>query len=297
MIGIGPGVCRLSSHGADILARIGIAEPIAPGDVVCLADRGGGPEVVEILPRRSRLSRPDPALGHQERVIAANVDRVVVVASACRPAWRPRLVDRVLVAAAYGGAHGMVCVNKEDLLACGQERSALERDLARLQAAGTTAILVSATTGNGLDSLRTELAGRLAVFVGQSGVGKSTLVNALDPSLGTRTGEVQERSGKGKHTTTSSSLLELPGGIRIIDTPGVRSFGLWAISPAELAAYFPEFTGAASHCRFTDCTHDHEPECGVRAAASAGTVAPGRFESYLRILASLRGRRAGKVER
>lgn len=294
VVSVGPGTCRAVAGGEEVEARVSVEEAVAPGDDVRIADRGGGWEVVEVAPRRTRLSRPDPFLGHRERVIAANLDVVAIVSAAAQPYFRPRLVDRFLIAAAYGGAQGLVCVNKADLLSPA-DRVVLDAQLQVFRDAGAPVAVVSAATGEGLPELRAILAGKLAAFVGQSGVGKSSLLNALDPSQQIRVGDVQERSGKGKHTTTGSSLLELPGGLRVIDTPGIRSFGLWDISPRELASYFPEFAGRA--CRFNDCTHDHEPGCGVKAAAGRGEIPEGRMFSYLRILESLGGRREGKVER
>jgi ribosome biogenesis GTPase / thiamine phosphate phosphatase len=296
VVGVGPGTCRAVAEGEEVDARISVDDGLAPGDDVRLADRGGGWEVVEVMPRRTRLSRPDPALGHVEKVIAANIDVVAIVASAAQPYFRPRLVDRFLVAAAYGGATGLVCVNKADLMTP-VDRTVLDAQLQVFRDAGSPVAVVSASSGEGLPDLRAFLAGKLAAFVGQSGVGKSSLVNALDPTCEIRVGEVQERSGKGRHTTTGSNLLQLQGGLRVIDTPGIRSFGLWEITARDLASYFPEFAPHVSQCRFRDCIHDHEPKCGVREAVERGEISQPRMFSYLRILESLRGRREGKVER
>jgi ribosome biogenesis GTPase / thiamine phosphate phosphatase len=260
---------------------------LAVGDRVLVAERGGAVRTVtEVLPRRTRLSRPDPANPHLERVIVANVDAVVVVVSVRSPPLRPRLVDRYLVAIGRGGAEPVLCVNKLDLLAEEEHKEELDR-LRPYEDLGVPVLPCSAATGAGLDELRRALDGKLCAFVGHSGVGKSSLLNALWPELSLRTAETSQSHGKGRHTTTASQLHELPGGIRVIDTPGIRSFGMWKMEAGELHRHFPEFEEPSSRCRFGDCTHAHEPGCGVQEALEAGQLSPVRFETYLRMLASL----------
>ncbi len=235
--------------------------------------------VLEVLPRRTSLSRPDPGNVHVERAIAANVDCVVIVAALESPPLRPGLIDRYLVAIERGGARAVICVNKVDLV----DADARSTKLAVLddhRALGYPVVTVSAQTGEGLDEVREELAGSLAVFVGHSGVGKSSLLNALAPQLALLTGDVTRYAGKGRHTTTSSTLHDLGGGTRIIDTPGIRSFGLHKLSAVELATYFPEIQELGQRCRFRDCTHREEPKCAVRDGAASGVLSERRYSVY-----------------
>jgi ribosome biogenesis GTPase len=239
--------------------------------------------VLRVEGRRSRLSRPDPDNANLERVIVANVDVVVITVSVKTPPLHPRLIDRYLVAIQRGGAAPLICVNKVDLLSADERASELAK-LDPYVAAGVEAVACSTATHEGLAGLRLRLEGQVCAFVGHSGVGKSSLLNALHPGLGLFTNSVSEGYGRGRHTTTSSSLYDLGGGTRLIDTPGIRSFGLWESSPTELAWYFPEFAAFAGSCRFSDCTHSHEPICGVKAAAASGGLSAARYDTYLRLL-------------
>jgi ribosome biogenesis GTPase len=220
-----------------------------------------------------------------ERVIAANVDRAVIVAAIREPVLRPRLLDRYLVAIGHGGASAVLAITKVDL-ASEQDHQRIEGIRSTYEGLGLPVVACSTTTGLGIDALRRTLAGGLSVLVGQSGVGKSSLINALAPRLEIDTRETG-RSHKGRHTTTASTLHRLDDGTRVIDTPGVREFGLWEMTRGELRSHFHEFDELASRCRYADCSHDHEPACAVREAAARGAVRPERYESYLRLLASI----------
>jgi ribosome biogenesis GTPase len=257
---------------------------VAVGDQVEVVGEGAAAVVVRVAPRRSKLARPDPANPGRERVIAANVDLAVVVLSVVAPPLRPALVDRFLVALAYGGVAPALCVNKVDLLGGGEERAPVDAVLAPYRALGVPCLLTSAEEGLGLDELRALVAGTTCVLVGHSGVGKSSLLNALDPGHLRETGGVRAGDGKGRHTTTGSALFELGDGTAVIDTPGVREFGLWRLDPETLRRAFPELDEPARDCRFRDCSHAHEPDCGVRRAVAEGRVARSRHEAYLRLL-------------
>jgi len=297
VVGVAPGRVRVCMDGAEATAILAEAlarsqkSSVAVGDVALVERRGDEAlRVRAIAARRSVLSRPDPAQPARERVIAANVDCAAVVIAVRRPSFRPRLFDRYLVALQRGGIEPVFCANKVDLLDDDAERTEIERALEPYRALGHLALLSSAETAEGLDDLRDALAGRTAVFVGQSGVGKSSLINALYPELGLDVGDVRRGDGKGRHTTTTSSLYDLPasaGSVRLIDTPGVRGFGLFDLDPAHLPAYFPEFERFLATCRFGDCTHRQEPSCGVRDAVEAGAVPRARYDTYLRLRASL----------
>jgi ribosome biogenesis GTPase len=242
-----------------------------PGDRVRYSERG----VEGILPRRTTLARTDPARPSREQVLAANIDVVAVVGSFGEPPLRPGLFDRYLVAIQRGGAEPLLCVNKADLL------TTAERGLlAPYEALGVPLLLCSAFTGSGLAELRARLEGRLCVFTGHSGVGKSSLLNALAPGLEQRTAALSEAGGKGRHTTTASSLHELGCGIRIIDTPGIREFGIGLAAPGEMI----EFDAYAGQCRFRNCAHTHEPGCAVKDAVARGEIPRARYESYLKLL-------------
>jgi len=291
---IGPGRCGVVADGISVACQLPPElaaqqqTAVAVGDCVSFGpSRDSGMVVVQVLPRRTSLSRPDPEYGHIERVVAANVDAVVIVVSVGAPPLHPRMIDRYLVAVERGGAQALICANKWDLVrgTCA-EAEALAK-LRPYSQIGIEVVSCSAAEAQGLDRLQGALAGKLCVFVGHSGVGKSSLLNALRPDLGLATNTLRAGDGKGRHTTTASHLYELPRGIRVIDTPGVRAFGLWRMSPEDVRWYFPEFAQLAGGCRFADCTHTHEPECGVKQGLRDGRVSRSRYDSYRRMLESL----------
>ena len=288
--------CKVRRDGVDLDCTLpsqlaaGQKSNLAVGDWVLFSpDPAAGKlpgRVQEVLPRRTRLARPDPLLTHLERVVAANIDVVVQVSSGIKPDFRAALIDRYLIAIEQGGAQPILCVNKVDLLDP-QGLLDLEEELAPYRALALEIVLCSAKCQRGLERLRQLLAGKKAVFVGHSGVGKSSLLNALDPEAQARTGEVSMAYNKGRHTTTRASLYELPGGLSIIDTPGIREFGLLDLDAAGLRFYFPDLQEAAAGCRFSNCSHSHEPACAVRAAAEEDEHLAARYMTYLRLLATL----------
>ena len=264
---------RMKEDGATLLA---------PGDNVYIEFEEGEAIVRGVGERRTKLSRPggtDARLG--EQILAANLDLLIVVAAAADPPFRPGLVDRYLIAAQRGGIKPVLCINKMDLVSEPPAEIDAYRDL------GIDIVFTSCEDESGLVDLREMLHGKLAVLSGHSGVGKSSLLNAIEPNLELHTQAVSGATNKGKHTTSASRLYTLGDAIRIIDTPGIRALGLIGVSPEEVAWYFPEIAEAAVGCRFRDCTHTHEPRCGVQDALQSGDLNQGRFDSYLRIRASL----------
>jgi len=279
VIGVGPGVCLIADGGEPRLCPTEFS--VAPGDHVAIRHE----KVAAVGERRTTLCRTDPANPHRERVVAANIDVLAIVAAIVDPPFRSGLVDRYLIAAARGGIQPILCITKIDLA-----DPARAADLYR--GAGVAVVCCSIADGRGIDELRGLLAGNLAVFAGHSGVGKSSLLNALASEEYARIGAVSESNGKGRHTTTSSRLYELKNGARIIDTPGIRAFGLGAVTAEEVSAAFPEFAGYM--CRFRDCRHREEPGCGVITAVEAGRIERQRYASYLRLTGEWRTGRSGQ---
>ncbi|HTA43293.1 MAG TPA: ribosome small subunit-dependent GTPase A [Bryobacteraceae bacterium] len=272
VIGVGPGICTVAVEGDSRQCRCDL--PVAPGDLVSIRHE----KVAAIAPRRSSLARIDPSNPHRERVVAANIDLLVIVAAIKDPPFRPGLVDRYLVAAARGGVQPVLCINKIDLGA--------DMAIADLwKESGIPVVPCSTQTGAGIDALRGLMAGSLVVLAGHSGVGKSSLLNSLAGDPGAAVGNVNDHTGKGRHTTTSARLYQLRNGARIIDTPGIREFGLGPVSLTELRLAFPDF--ASFLCRFRDCTHRSEPGCGVCYAAESGEIANTRYTAWLRMTEDL----------
>lgn len=246
--------------------------PLAAGDWVRVRGLGDDGTIQSIEPRTTSLSRDSRGRRH---VIVANVDQVIVVGSAALPDLKPGLIDRLLVAAEAAGIRPLVCINKVDLV-----DPATLVPLAGVYARmGYPVILCSAVTGMGVARLQAELRGRVTAVVGQSGVGKSSLLNALDPDLGLRVAEVSRDNDKGRHTTTTARIIPHRHGGWFVDTPGVRQFQPWQLVPAEVPSAFRDLRPLANLCRYPDCTHDHEAGCAVKDAIADGLLDVRRWES------------------
>jgi ribosome biogenesis GTPase len=252
----------------------------APRTDSAVDSRGLGRGMITALrPRRNVFGRYNEK-GRAKQSIAANVDIVVCVASPSLPPFRPRFVDRVAVLAEAARVPLLVALNKIDL---GVDEETEER-LALYESLGYGILRCSAAAGEGLGELRSRIEGRTSVFVGQSGVGKSSLLNALEPAMERKTGDVSQKYARGKHTTTMAELFVVDSSTRIIDTPGVRRLALRGIAPGELDAYFPELRSLAPQCEFgLSCSHGDEGGCRIRRAVEEGEVHEDRYESYLRI--------------
>lgn len=248
---------------------------VAAGDWVRVSGERDEGVILDVEPRRSSLSRTSRGKRH---VIVANVDQVVIVATAAEPRIKPALIDRFLVAAEANGITPIICINKADLV----DPASLVPLAGVYARMGYTVILCSTVSGMGLPRLVAELHGRVTAVVGQSGVGKSSLLNCIDPGLKLRTATVSSENQKGKHTTTTARLIALgdeAAAGHVVDTPGIRQFQLWEFVPAEVAAAFRDLRPFANHCRYPNCTHTHEDDCGVKHAVADGLLDTRRWES------------------
>jgi ribosome biogenesis GTPase len=245
------------------------------GDRIWFRPESAGEGVIErVEPRHGLLQR---ASRGREQVIVANVDQLVIVMSLVEPDLKPHLIDRYLVTAEQGGIAPILCLNKVDLV----DPAPYQSLIGLYSQLSIPTLLTSATTGAGIERLRHCLRGRQTVFSGQSGVGKSSLLNAIQPGLGLRVREVSEVNQKGRHTTTTAQLLRLDFGGWVVDTPGIRQFQLWDILAEELEGFFPEFRPLVPQCAYPDCTHTHEDRCAIKAAVQRRQISAQRYLSYL----------------
>jgi ribosome biogenesis GTPase len=235
--------------------------------------------ISEIRPRRSQLARRMPGGGHGERIVAANVDQVMIVFAAAKPEPHVRMLDRFLVIAEGNELDARIVINKVDLV---DESEARER-FADYERAGYPLHFTSVKKQIGLTELHDALAGRTSVLSGPSGVGKSSLLNGMYPGLNLRVGEISESVNKGRHTTVGALMHPLPDVGYVVDTPGLREVGMWGMPSEHLDRCFPEFRSALDECRFGDCTHLAEPDCAVRAGVESGEISQARYESYAKL--------------
>lgn len=264
-------------------------DPIAIGDRVRFVGAGDNRAViVEVLPRRSTFSRTAAVPGQHafEQVLAANVDQIIPIFSVAGPTPKWGLLDRYLVAAEAAGVPARIVITKLDLA---WKNPQLNQDLEVYRELGYPIHLVSSVTGEGIDELNSVLHERMSVLVGKSGVGKTSLLNAIQPGLGLRVKAVSDGElGKGRHTTTHYEMFKLDFGGTLLDTPGMREFALWDIAPDELALFFPEMESYVGQCKFgLSCHHDREPGCAIRKAVMAGTISPYRYKSYMSLRSEL----------
>jgi ribosome biogenesis GTPase len=258
-----------------------IGDVIAVGDKVKISPIDGNVGMIEHLEPRSRMfSRMAPLpQGEYQQVLIANPDQVVMVFACTEPAPRLGMLDRFLVICEKADIPALIIVNKIDLL----DNRQVDEMFAPYHALSYLIIYTSAQTGQGLDELHKQLVGKISLFTGPSGVGKSSLLNAIQPGLGLAVKEISQSTSKGRHTTVVREMFHLMDGGWVADTPGLKALALWDIEPEEIDAYFPELRSLVAHCSFSDCTHQHEPGCAVIDAVEEGKVSLLRYQSYLRM--------------
>ncbi|MFC1556003.1 ribosome small subunit-dependent GTPase A [candidate division KSB1 bacterium] len=257
--------------------------PIAVGDSVKFSILEDGSGVIEeLMERKNKISRPTKWGPSKEKVIVSNVDQLIAVVSVKNPPLKTGLIDRMLVVTEREGIKGVICINKSDLI----DVAEIDDIIAEYRKLRFRVFPVSALTGEGVDELRSALEEKFSVFMGQSGVGKTSLLNRLQPGIDRRVREISEASDKGKHTTSHVSAVYTDFNALIVDTPGFRSFGIWGVEKGNIDVMFREFRRYIDNCRFRPCSHTHEPGCAVQDAVEQGKIAAFRYENYVRIYES-----------
>ena len=265
------------------LVTKGITNPIAVGDKVRFIQDEGPAVITEVLPRTNYVIRRSTNLSRQAHIIASNLDRAYIIASLYFPELKLPFLDRVLVTCELYGIPATIVLSKTDLYRA-EAPEAIEHFRGIYEGAGYRIIETSVQTGEGIDELREACKDKVNLFSGESGVGKSSLIKALDPSLDPKVGDISIANLQGRHTTSLYEMYRLSSGGYVVDSPGLRGFGLVDVEKDEIARYFPEMLKASEGCRFTPCTHTHEPGCAVKAALEEGTISSERYNSYLGML-------------
>lgn len=258
--------------------------PVAVGDDVLFARSHDGSGVIEqVMGRRSAFFRPEVRQFSVKQVIAANLDKLAIVGSIKKPVLKTGLVDRFIISAQIGKMKPVIVINKVDF----PRPDGFDEICEAYKSLGFEIFLTSCVSGEGIDELAKLLIGHRTLFVGHSGVGKTTIINKLIPDLDLKTSEVSEATHRGTHTTTSIELFELPAGGFLADSPGLKVMGLWEVEKEQLPSHYPEFEKLIGSCKFRGCSHTHEPGCTVKAAVESGVIAQFRYENYVAILESL----------
>ncbi len=294
VVEVSSSLCRVDVDGRELLCGLrgslsahdtGLTNVVAVGDRVIVSVDSSERGVVEaVLPRQSALTRPDVFYGQLQQVIVANADQLLIVTSWREPVIWLELIDRYLIAAERHNLQPIICVNKVDLA---EDKAICRATLRPYLDLGYRVLFTSALTGTGIEELQSILRGKTTALAGLSGVGKSSLLAAVQPGLQLRTANVSEHSGEGRHTTTQVTMLKLEMGGYVVDTPGIREFGLSGLRRDELVRFYSEIAAAARGCRFSDCSHQHEPGCAVQAAVQKGRIAEARYHRYTKIYADL----------
>jgi len=258
--------------------------PVAVGDNVEISLNDDGTGMIEkVAKRRSMFFRPAKGAEGKKQIIAANIDQLGIIVSTQNPPLKPGLIDRFLIAASIGNLSPIIIVNKIDL-GRGEICDELEEAYNRIE---VPILFISAETGESFAQLEKSLTDHRTIFAGHSGVGKSTILNRLAPGLNLKVGAVSSYSDKGIHTTSKVEMYELPGGGFVVDSPGLKILKLWEISREDLPYYYPEMTGLTDRCRFTGCSHIHEPDCAVKEAVDKGEITKFRYDNYVTIYNSI----------
>ncbi|MDH5756125.1 MAG: ribosome small subunit-dependent GTPase A [Nitrospinota bacterium] len=270
-------VVRIVSSQGEVECKRPHRQEWVVGDLVLFEK--GRPRV--LLPRANQLARKSPSGG--EDILATNIDLMLIV-TACGDLFKMPLIDRFLVAAAHSGVAPVIALNKIDLSTGPEDMEAVSE----YASFGYRVINLSAISGQGIDEMAAALAGKLSVMAGQSGVGKTSILNQLAPKMSRKTGKMSQATGKGRHTTSMALTVPLPGGGALIDSPGIRQFAPTGLAPEDLARHFPGMEELVGGCKFRDCMHETEPECAVKEAVEDGALTESRYASYVKILESVR---------